>query len=262
MGAGAVNLAGGAIAATGVANASSTLVGVAGSININGTAVALSDLGNKDTIVTNLNTSSAVTGVTASIDKNGKLQLQSNSTINIKYGQTNGLTTAYALGITIPGTGVANVTQDDVLSLDPRIKLDSSNDTPISVEVTANGATYTGLLNQNTSLASTVTGSAIANLSIATKVGATAALKSIDMALDTINDTRSQLGSINNRLDFTVSNLTSISEKTTAARSRIMDADFASETANLSRATVLQQAATAMLAQSNQRPQNVLSLLR
>ncbi len=107
-----------------------------------------------------------------------------------------------------------------------------------------------------------MTGSAISNLSIATKAGATEALKSIDTALDTINDTRSQLGSINNRLDFTVSNLTSISEKTTAARSRIIDADFAQETANLSRSTVLQQAATAMLAQANQRPQNVLSLLR
>jgi len=258
----AVNLAGAAIAASGSPNVASTLVGVAGSVNINGTAVTLSDLGNKDTIVTNLNSSSAVTGVTASIDKNGKLQLQSNSTINIKYGQSNGFASAFALGLTVPGTGVANVTQDDVLTLDPRIKLNSANDTPISVEVTANGATYTGLLNQNTSLASTVTGSAIANLSIATKAGASAALKSIDQALDTINDTRSQLGSINNRLDFTVSNLTSISEKTTAARSRIMDADFASETANLSRATVLQQAATAMLAQSNQRPQNVLSLLR
>lgn len=248
--------------ATGVAEVATTLVGEAGSININGTAVALTDLGNKDTIVTDLNSKSAVTGVTASIDKNGELQLQSNSTINIKYGQTQGFATAFALGITIPSNGVANNTQDDVLTIDPRIKLDSANDTPISVEVTTTGATNTGLLNQNTSLASTVTGSAISNLSIATKAGATAALKSIDTALDTINDTRSQLGSINNRLDFTVSNLTSISEKTTAARSRIIDADFAQETANLSRSTVLQQAATAMLAQANQRPQNVLSLLR
>jgi flagellin len=63
-------------------------------------------------------------------------------------------------------------------------------------------------------------------------------------------------------LDFTVSNLANISEKTSAARSRINDADFAAETANLSRSQVLQQAATAMLAQSNARPQQVLSLLR
>jgi flagellin len=261
LGAGATNISAGVVA-TGVTNLAATLAAEAGSININGTAVALSNLGNKDTIVTNLNSSSAVTGVTASIDDNGELQLQSNSTITIKYGQTQGFATAFALGITVPSNGVANNTQDDVLTIDPRIKLDSANDTPISVEVTATGATNTGLLNQNTSLASTVTGTAISNLSIATKAGATAALTSIDTALDTINDTRSQLGSINNRLDFTVSNLTSISEKTTAARSRIIDADFAQETANLSRSTVLQQAATAMLAQANQRPQNVLSLLR
>lgn len=252
----------GSTPATGAAEPTSTLVGEAGSININGTAVALSDLGNKDTIVTNLNAASATTGVTASIDVNGELQLQSNSTINIKYGQTQGFASAFAMGITIPSNGVANNTQDDVLTIDPRISLNSSNDTPISIEVTTAGATATGLLNMNTSLSSTVTGTAISNLSIATKAGATAALKSIDTALDTINDTRSQLGSINNRLDFTVSNLTSISEKTTAARSRIIDADFAQETANLSRSTVLQQAATAMLAQANQRPQNVLSLLR
>lgn len=253
----------GTTSASGVAEPTSTLAGEAGSININGTAVSLTNLGNLDTMVTDLNAVSATTGVTAKIDDNGELQLSSNSTINLKVGQTNGFASAFALGLTVTASqGTANRYEDDVITINPRIKLDSANDTPISVEVTTTGATNTGLLNQNTSLASTVTGSAISNLSIATKAGATAALKSIDTALDTINDTRSQLGSINNRLDFTVSNLTSISEKTTAARSRIIDADFAQETANLSRSTVLQQAATAMLAQANQRPQNVLSLLR
>ena len=84
----------------------------------------------------------------------------------------------------------------------------------------------------------------------------------VDKALEQVNSTRADLGAINNRLDFTVSNLSNISEKTSASRSRIMDADFAAETAALSRSQVLQQAATAMLAQSNARPQQVLSLLR
>ena len=70
------------------------------------------------------------------------------------------------------------------------------------------------------------------------------------------------LGAVNNRLDFTVSNLSNVSEKTSAARSRIVDADFAAETSNLARSQVLQQAATAMLAQSNARSQQVLSLLQ
>jgi len=80
--------------------------------------------------------------------------------------------------------------------------------------------------------------------------------------LTTINDARSQMGAINNRLEFTINNLANVSEKTSASRSRIVDADFAAETAAMSRAQVLQQAATAMLAQSNARPKEVLSLLR
>ena len=84
----------------------------------------------------------------------------------------------------------------------------------------------------------------------------------IDSALEQINDTRAELGAVNNRLDFTISNLSNVSENTSAARSRIVDTDFASETANLSRAQVLQQASQAILAQANARPQQVLSLLQ
>jgi len=102
----------------------------------------------------------------------------------------------------------------------------------------------------------------IAGLSVATANGAQSAIDTIDQALEQINSARSDLGAINNRLDFTVSNLSNISEKTSAAKSRIVDADFASETAKLSRSQVLQQASQAMLAQANARPQQVLSLLQ
>jgi len=102
----------------------------------------------------------------------------------------------------------------------------------------------------------------VSSINISTAEGAQKAIGIIDKAIDQVSSTRADLGAVNNRLDFTVSNLSNISEKTSAARSRINDADFASETAALSRSTVLQQAATAMLAQANQRPQNVLSLLR
>ncbi|MFO1389082.1 flagellin [Cellvibrio sp.] len=233
-----------------------------GDLEVNGKVISFTALQNSDTIVNEFNAQTATTGVTARIDENGALKLSSASTITLKASGVNGFEAAKALGITFTSDTIGSDSVNDTLVIDPRINLKSGSGTPISVEVTSAGASATKLLNQNTSLASAVTGSAISNLSISTKAGATAALKSIDTALDTINDTRSQLGSINNRLDFTVSNLTSISEKTTAARSRIVDADFASETANLSRSTVLQQAATAMLAQANQRPQNVLSLLR
>ncbi len=102
----------------------------------------------------------------------------------------------------------------------------------------------------------------VAGVDISTLAGAQKAIGVIDKAIDQVSSQRADLGAINNRLDFTVANLSNISEKTTAARSRIIDADFAVETANLSRSQVLQQASTAMLAQANARAQNVLSLLR
>jgi len=122
----------------------------------------------------------------------------------------------------------------------------------------ANAKARTGLLERN---AAEGAGS-VASIDISTAAGAQKAIGIIDKALEQVNSTRADLGAANNRLDFTVSNLSNISEKTAASRSRIMDADFASETANLSRSQVLQQAASAMLAQSNARPQQVLSLLR
>jgi flagellin len=82
------------------------------------------------------------------------------------------------------------------------------------------------------------------------------------MALDQVNLQRANLGAIQNRLEATINNLTSAGSNTTAARSRIMDADYSQETTKLSKAQVIQQAATAMLAQANQAPQLVLSLLK
>lgn len=84
----------------------------------------------------------------------------------------------------------------------------------------------------------------------------------IDKSIGVLNNLRARLGAAQNRFTATISNLQSSIENQSAARSRIMDADFAAETANLSRAQILQQAGTAMLAQANQAPQNVLGLLR
>jgi flagellin len=143
------------------------------------------------------------------------------------------------------------------------VNLKSVNGSEISIKAgdnitSANMTARTGLLERN----ATEGAGSVASIDISTSAGAQKAIGIIDKALEQVNATRADLGAANNRLDFTVSNLSNISEKTSAARSRINDADFASETANLSRSTVLQQAATAMLAQANQRPQNVLSLLR
>jgi len=87
-------------------------------------------------------------------------------------------------------------------------------------------------------------------------------IDNIDQALDLVNGERATLGASQNRFDSVVSNLAVSIENQSAAKGRIMDADFASETANMSRAQILQQAGTAMVAQANQLPQQVLSLLR
>lgn len=91
---------------------------------------------------------------------------------------------------------------------------------------------------------------------------ALAAMDDLDTAIDEITTARSTFGAAQNRFDAVVSNLQVASENQSAARSRIMDADYATETANLSRTQILQQAGTAMLAQANSLPQNVLSLLK
>jgi flagellin len=88
------------------------------------------------------------------------------------------------------------------------------------------------------------------------------AIASIDTAIDEINSQRATFGAVQNRFENVVANLMVASENQSAARSRIMDADYASETANLSRASILQQAGNAMVAQANQLPQQVLALLR
>ncbi|MCA1248663.1 flagellin [Massilia sp. MS-15] len=105
-------------------------------------------------------------------------------------------------------------------------------------------------------------GEALDKLDISTAEGANKAIVSIDNALKTVNSARSNLGAIQNRFSAVVSNLQSTSENLSASRSRIRDADFAQETANMTRGQILQQAGTAMLAQANSLPNGVLSLLR
>jgi flagellin len=103
---------------------------------------------------------------------------------------------------------------------------------------------------------------AVKDINIKTASGSQDALAVIDAAIASIDSQRADLGAVQNRFESTISNLTSIAENVTAARSRIQDADFAQETANLTRNQILQQAGTSILAQANQLPQQVLSLLQ
>ena len=106
------------------------------------------------------------------------------------------------------------------------------------------------------------TTSTVASLSVATEAGATAAILAIDAALDTVNSGRGTLGAFQNRFESVVSNLQTAVENASSSRSRVLDADFAQETAALTKNQILQQSGIAMLAQANSLPQNVLALLQ
>ena len=125
---------------------------------------------------------------------------------------------------------------------------------------TTNSATVAGIANAFTGTSATSTG--ITSVNVSSFTDAQLAIGQIDNALTAVNSSRAELGAIQNRFTSVVTNLQTSSENLSASRSRIRDADYAKETAELTRGQILQQAGTAMLAQANQLPQNVLSLLR
>jgi flagellin len=102
----------------------------------------------------------------------------------------------------------------------------------------------------------------MAGVSLATAASAQLAIATVDAALGQVNVSRGDLGAYQNRFMSAIANLQTTSENLSASRSRILDADFAAETANLTRAQILQQAGTAMLAQANALPNTVLTLLK
>lgn len=121
-------------------------------------------------------------------------------------------------------------------------------------------AAVKGYANGTISTITTTTG--IDSLTVANYPGAQLAISQVDSALTAVNSARATLGAVQNRFESVVTSVQTTSENLSAARSRIRDADFAAETANLTRAQILQQAGTAMLSQANSAPQNVLSLLQ
>ena len=124
------------------------------------------------------------------------------------------------------------------------------------------GVITLGSVDASLSSTTTSTTSSLADLSIASSSTASAALATIDAALDSINSGRGALGAVQNRFESVVASQQVASENLSASKSRIEDADFAAETAQLTKAQILQQSGIAMLAQANSLPQNVLALLQ
>ncbi|MGB6188040.1 MAG: flagellin [Aeromonas molluscorum] len=119
-----------------------------------------------------------------------------------------------------------------------------------------------GSVSTPTGISAIFAGGSAGGISISSQGNAQQVLAAADAMLEVVDGKRAELGAVQNRLDSTIRNQANISENVSAARSRIRDADFATETANMTKQNILQQAASSILAQANQRPQSALSLLQ
>lgn len=205
------------------------------------------------------NNVSSQTGVTAKLDTTGTaVILTAEDGANISLGAMGA--SGMRAGVNVSGSwgaqsGIvaANATSGAV-TVAGQITLDSSKSFSVS------GGTASGWTTSGGTVSSSL--QTVATLDITTVTNATKAIRIVDQALDAVNSQRAVFGALQSRFDNTIANLQTSSENLSAARSRIRDTDFASETANMTRAQILQQAGVAMLAQANSLPNSVLSLLK
>ncbi|MBC3872302.1 flagellin N-terminal helical domain-containing protein [Undibacterium flavidum] len=251
----------GSTAVAGTASTSATAI-ASGDITINGVnlgALSASTSGAQRgaQVAAAVNAISSQTGVSATFNTTtGAVALAAADGRNITItASTNAAAAAANTGITVSATGATDVSTST-------LSLTSTSSAGITLaNGTGTGLTAANLTGGFTSATVTV-GAGVSSLNLGTAAGATAALTTIDAALQSINSSRASLGAYQNRFSSAVASLQTNSENLSASRSRIRDADFASETATLTRGQVLQQAGTAILAQANALPQGVLALLR
>lgn len=225
-----------------------------GTITINSVTTAAIDLSlganaaaNRSTIAGAINAISGATGVTAVDDGTGiDLVASDGRNVTHSFTQTSGTFTEVTTGLAAAATTRSTIT------------LTSAG----SGGITIAGTTPTDAGFTAATTAATLSGTALSNVDLSSVAGANTAITSVDAALNTINSTRGSLGAIQSRFESVVSNLATTTENLSAARSRILDADFAAETAALTRSQILQQAGVSVLSQANAAPQLVLSLLQ
>jgi len=223
---GAANNADGLAAAITAFNDKSSQTGVTAKLNAAGDGITLTNAAGNDILISNRSLAANVitVGAQAAIAGSGGAAAAANS--------------AYVTG---------------------SLTIDSDKTFGVTSTVTGANATKTGYL-LGASGSSQL--QAANTLDVSTVDSATRTLSTVDSAISAVNSQRAAFGALQSRFDTTISNLQTTHDNLSASRSRIQDADFASETANLSRAQILQQAGTAMVAQANQGPQGVLALLR
>lgn len=168
----------------------------------------------------------------------GKQLLNGNYTGSFQVGANAGQTITFKMTTAFSIKGIATATKGSA-----------------TVATTTSGEPYTVTAQNGTAVTTTSIGS------ISSMSSAQTAMANLDYMIQAVDTKRAELGAVQNRFDSTIRNQSNISENVSAARSRIRDADFATETANMTKQNILQQAASTVLAQANQRPQSALSLL-
>ncbi len=218
--------------------------------------VTISNTSDLSDVVDAVNAVSASTGITADLDSAGAVILTSQEGYDIDI-QNAAATSLDLTGVASDGTETNSGTAVDLSLGDGVVGANLTFDSANSFTVTS--ANAGGIFGGTTANASTL--SNVASIDIGTRTGATDALDVIDGAIAYIDDQRADLGAVMNRFESTIANLQNISENVSAARSRILDADIAQETSNMTKQNILQQAGVSILAQANQAPQLALSLL-
>ena len=224
-----------------------TLAGGAAVLTINGTDINLgTSVTSADLAVAEINKSSTQTGVTASNDGTGKVVFSSANGADFTIKTDTAGAAAFVSGV----TATAQTFQAGI-TLSAKVGTTIAATGTVATALTLTAATNAVAKDYK-----------VSSIDISTVSGANDALAAADAALTQVSSTRAQLGAVQNRFTAVVANLSTASENFSASRSRILDTDFAAETANLTRGQILQQAGTAMLAQANSLPNGVLALLR
>ena len=244
-----------------------TAAAATASITINGVTIgdistlagAANDETNRTTAIDAINAVSGQTGVVAS-DNGTTITLSAEDGRNIAVElETAALGAAVGLDATVDGVFVTGAAAEAATGT---ITLSSAESFTIEAGTTNGDSGVTGIGLEQGTFGGASNGQFLSDIDLSSLDGAESALTAVDNALDSVNRERANLGAIQNRLDSTVTSLAINVENLTAARSRILDADFATETAELSRTQVLQQAGVSILAQANAQPQLILSLLQ
>jgi len=232
-------------AATAFSNGTKTVNNVSSySLLLDGTAITVD--ANSNGTVTAAEVASAINGVTgfSASNASGTLTIATNDGRNFTLAET---TSGSPTGAGFPVTSTPT-TYRGTVDLNSQVAVTIGGNAPASAGLTSGAAASNSI--------------AYSAVNVLTASSADTMLEIVDQALTTVNNSRADLGALQNRFESVIANLQTSSENMTASRSRIQDADFAAETAALTRGQILQQAGVAILAQANSLPNNVLALLR